>query len=290
MRAGKRGGATAISALSATRNGVIIMEEDIQLHDVIRALWRQKWWILLLTLLVMSSTAAVSLSLPKVYRATATLVPPEADQAWPTPDGLKTRFGAATIGGVIRPGTTATDVVMGILRSRRVALAVIQKFELQRVYPAEAGLKLPPMPWETPGKAKTTLTDILEKLDGRTDIRVTKEGLLSVSVQDHDPQRAAAMVQCYLDELARANMDLLTTYNQYVARVLDPPMVPDKKYAPRVMLNTALGGVCMVFVWIAGSILRLILKGPGQPARQSAPASNGAAAEHLDHEVARAEN
>ncbi|MBI5686447.1 MAG: hypothetical protein HZC54_15350 [Verrucomicrobia bacterium] len=268
------------------------MEEDIQLRDLIRALWRQKWWIMLLTLLVMTATAAVSLSLPKVYRATATLVPPEVDQAWPTPDGLKTRFGATTVGGAIRPGTTATDIVMGILRSRRVALAVIQKFDLQRVYPAEAGLKLPPMPWKLPGENKVTLSDILEKLGDRTDIRVTKEGLLSVSVQDHNPQRAADMVQCYLDELARANADLLTTYNQYVARVLDAPMVPDRKYAPRVMLNTALGGACMVFLWIGGSILRLILKGPGQPTRQPAAVPNGGASatEHLDNEVAQAEN
>jgi hypothetical protein len=101
---------------------------------------------------------------------------------------------------------------------------------------------------------------------------VTKEGLLSVSVQDRDPKRAAEMVQCYLDELARANADLMTTYNQYLARVLDPPMVPDKKYRPRVLFNTALSGVCIVFVWIAGCILRLILKGPPQPAAQE---SNG---------------
>jgi uncharacterized protein involved in exopolysaccharide biosynthesis len=267
------------------------MEEDIQLRDLVRALWRQKWWIMLLTALVMSATAAVSLSLPKVYRATATLVPPEVEQAWPTPDGLKTRFGATTIGGAIRPGTTATDIVMGILRSRRVALAVIQKFELQRVYPAETGLKLPPMPWKLPGEGKATLSDILEKLSDRTDIRVTKEGLLSVSVQDYSPQRAADLVQCYLDELARANADLLTTYNQYVARVLDPPMVPDRKYSPRVMLNTVIGGACMVFVWVGCSILHLILKGTSRSGRpQPALATGGPPAGQLDSEVAQTGN
>ncbi|MBI5394534.1 MAG: hypothetical protein HZA91_04480, partial [Verrucomicrobia bacterium] len=127
------------------------------------------------------------------------------------------------------------------------------------------------------GGGTVTVTDILETLANRTEIRVTKEGLLSVGVQDHDPKRAAAMVQCYLDELAKANADLLTTYNQYLARVLDPPMVPDRKYGPRVTLNTALGGACAVFLWISGCLLRLILKGPPVPARQPAAAVNGVA-------------
>ncbi|MBI5396330.1 MAG: hypothetical protein HZA91_13625, partial [Verrucomicrobia bacterium] len=91
------------------------MAEGIELGDFIRALWRQKWWLLLATMAVMAATAWMSLKLPKTYRATATLVPPEVDQAWPTPEGLKTRFGAATVGGAIKPSTTATDIIMGIL-------------------------------------------------------------------------------------------------------------------------------------------------------------------------------
>ena len=245
------------------------MEQEIQLHHFVRALWRQKWWLMLATLAVMAATAAVSRQMPKTYRATATLVPPEIDQAWPTPEGLKTRFGAATVGGALKPSTTATDIIMGFLRSRRLALAVIQKFDLQRAYPAEVTFNLPAMPWQLSGEKSTTLTDIIETLADRTEVRVTKEGLLSVSVQDRDPQRAAAMVQCYLDELVRANADLMTTYNQYLSRVLDPPAVPDKKYRPRVLFNTALSGASIVFLWIAGCILRLILKEPVQPARQS---------------------
>jgi uncharacterized protein involved in exopolysaccharide biosynthesis len=234
---------------------------------------------MVVTLVVMAATAAVSLQMPKIYRATATLVPPEIDQAWPTPEGLKTRFGAAAVGGAIKPSTTATDVIMGILRSRRLALAVIEKFDLKRAYPAEKSFfKLPTMPWQTADGKGSTVTDILETLANRTEVRVTKEGLLSVSVQDPDPKRAAAMVQCYLDELAKANADLMTTYNQYLARVLDPPMVPDKKYRPRVLFNTALSGVCTVFIWVAACILRLILKETGQPAtagNNSAPAITG---------------
>jgi len=246
------------------------IQEELQPQDFIRALWRQKWWLLLATLAVMAATAGVSLSMPPIYRATALLVPPETDVAWPTPDGMKTRFGAAGVGGAIKPGTTATDVIIGMLKSRRLAHAVMDKFDLQNVYAAEPpDLPLPRLPGKKSGQ-QILRSDVLDKLRSRTDIGVTKEGLLSIRVEDRDPQRAAAMVQCYLDELNRANMELLTTYNQYLARVLDAPVVPDKKHRPRVKFNTALSGAAAVFAWIAGSVLWLSVAGSPAPARAAA--------------------
>ncbi|MFA5190572.1 MAG: Wzz/FepE/Etk N-terminal domain-containing protein [Verrucomicrobiia bacterium] len=244
------------------------MEEDIQLRDLIRALWRQKWWMMIVVLLVVTATVAVSLQMPKIYRATATLVSPEVDQAWPTPDGLKTRFGAAAVGGAIRPNTTATDVIMGLLSSRRLALAVIEKFDLMRVYWDERLIKLPPMPWQEKHEGPL-LSDIVEELQDRTDIRVTAQGILSISVEDREPKRAAAMVQCYLDELERMNMELQTTYNQYLARVVDRPLVPDRKCKPRIGLNTLIAGVATIFLWVVAAFCRLNLAAPAVPAQKA---------------------
>jgi uncharacterized protein involved in exopolysaccharide biosynthesis len=241
------------------------MSDELQLRDLIRALWRQKWWLMLVTLLVMGATAAISLKLPKVYRATALLVPPEVDQLWPTPDGLKTRFGAAALGGAIRPSTTATDIITGMLKSRRIALVLIDRFDLRNVYSKEKLIELPPMPWQEKA-GEPVLMEVLESLRDRTDIRVTKEGLLSISVEDRDPKRAAAMVQCYLDELGRVNMELQTTYNQYLARVLDPPIIPDKKAKPRVTLNTVIAGAATVFLWMTVLFCRLNLDEQRAPA------------------------
>ena len=234
------------------------MDDEVRLRDLIRAMWRVKWHIVWTTLLVMAGTAAVSLQMPKVYRASAALVPPEVDVEWPTADGMKTRFGAAALGGAIRPNNTATDIIVGILKSRRVALKVIDQFKLAELYEAESLIKLPKLPWQEAGGG-SKLTDILDELGNRTDVKVTKDGLLTISVDDHSPQRAAAMVQCYLDELNRVNVDLQTTYNLYLARVLDPPMVPDKKVKPRTALNTLISGAAMGFLWTLMMLLRLTL-------------------------------
>jgi uncharacterized protein involved in exopolysaccharide biosynthesis len=242
------------------------MQDEIQLRDLVRALWRLKWWVILTTLLVMSATAAVSFVSPKVYRATALLVPPEVDQEWPTADGMKTRFGAAALGAAIRPSTTASDIIIGILKSRRAAMAVIEKFELRRAYPNEPSLfKLPKMPWQEAGDDGSLLSDIIKELQARTEVRTTKEGLLSISVEDSSPKRAAEMVQCYLDELSRVNTELRTTYDQYLARVLDPPIPPDKKYKPRVMINTLVSGVAAGFLWLVITCSRLSLAATVEP-------------------------
>ena len=237
------------------------MDDEVRLRDMIRAMWKVKWRIMFTTLVVMVITAGVSLMMPKIYRASATLVPPEVDVEWPTADGMKTRFGAAALGGAIRPNNTATDIIAGILKSRRVALAVIDRFKLTELYPAEALIKLPKMPWQETG-AGSKLVDILEELTDRTEVKVTKDGLLTISVDDHSPQRASDMVQCYLDELNKVNMDLQTTYNVYLARVLDPPIPPDKKVKPRTALNTLISGVAMGFVWTLFTLLRLTLSLP----------------------------
>ena len=243
-------------------------DDALELGDVIRAVWQAKWRIMLTTLVVMAGTAGISLAMPKVYRASAVLVPPEVDQAWPTIDGLKTRFGAAAVGGAIKPSTSATDVITGILKSRRVSLALIEKFNLRTVYQEERALiKLPPISLGEKGGGGPVLTDILKTVENRMEIRATKEGLLSISIEDQDPGRAAEMVQFCLDELGRVNMELQTTYNQYLARILDPPMTPDKKYKPRVMINTLVSGVAMGFLWMLFIVCRLSLASVAEPRR-----------------------
>ena len=244
-----------------------IANEEVRIQDLIRTLWRWKSWIVLTTLAVMAITAGVSLAMPKTYRATAVLLPPEVDQAWPTIDGLKTRFGAAAIGGSLKPNTTATDVIMGILKSRRIAVAVIDKFDLSKVYAEEPALiKLPRIPLGgSGGSGGPTLSDTVKTFESRTEVRATKEGLLSISIEDQAPGRAAEMVQFCLDELGRINVELQTTYNQYLSRILDPPITPDKKYKPRVMINTLISGVCMSFLWLLIVCGRLSLAGTAAP-------------------------
>lgn len=77
---------------------------------------------------------------------------------------------------------------MGILKSRTAADTLIKKFDLKDLYD------------------KKYMEDVYKKLDKRTNIRVSrKDQIISISVEDRDPQRAADMANTYLEALDRIN-------------------------------------------------------------------------------------
>jgi len=94
-----------------------------------------------------------------------------------------------TLGGLKSPG----DVYVGILGSRTIADDLIKQFGLQNVY-----------------KAKR-LSDAEADLKKRSDFEAGKDGLVTISVVDHDPKRAAAIANAYLDELTTQNGRLALT-------------------------------------------------------------------------------
>jgi len=82
------------------------------------------------------------------------------------------------------------DMYIGILGSRAVEDAIIDRFDLIRVY-------------EKPNRYKT-----VRKLRKNTNINSSNEGILFVTVEDADPNRAAAMANAYVEELDRQNKKL----------------------------------------------------------------------------------
>ncbi len=77
-----------------------------------------------------------------------------------------------------------------MLHSRTIQDRLIDKFDLRKVYRVKR------------------YQDARKKLDARSYIVAEKEGLISISVDDHDPSRAAAMANAYVDELHNLNSEL----------------------------------------------------------------------------------
>lgn len=81
--------------------------------------------------------------------------------------------------------TPNRDLLVSVLKSRTVAQAVVDRFGLQARYRA----RFP--------------EDAVRTLQERTDIRVSREGVISVRVEDTDPTLAADMANFYVEELDR---------------------------------------------------------------------------------------
>jgi tyrosine-protein kinase Etk/Wzc len=132
-----------------------------------------------------------SLLLPKMYLATAVILPPREDNTGLV--SLLSRIDeplSGLTGGLIGNQSTAA-LYEGILRSRNVANRLIKEFKLKEVY----DLKY--------------VEDVYEKLEDRSTIRVSKKDqMITVSVEDRDRQRAADMANAYVEMLDRINREL----------------------------------------------------------------------------------
>jgi uncharacterized protein involved in exopolysaccharide biosynthesis len=147
-------------------------------------LWRAGLWAIL------ASTLAAFL-IPVRYQSVTRLMPP--DNASVAGVGmlaaLAGRADMSALGGLAGDllGVKSSGALfVGILGSDSVRDAVIEKFQLRKVY-------------HTP-----KIEDARKALSEHTDVSEDrKSGIISIAVTDHDPKRAAGMAQTYVSELDR---------------------------------------------------------------------------------------
>jgi tyrosine-protein kinase Etk/Wzc len=180
--------APEISTQAETKTVVMesVSEElEIDVLEVMTLLLRGKKTILKFVLVAFALTAFVVYVVMKpTYTAEATFLPPQSAPGSAITQ-LASQLGSlgavgALTGGVKSPG----DVYVGILKSRTIAEALIKRFDLQKVY-----------------KTKR-FSDTAQALKVRSMFAVgTKDTLITISVDDHDPKRAADLANGYLDAL-----------------------------------------------------------------------------------------
>jgi uncharacterized protein involved in exopolysaccharide biosynthesis len=168
----------------------IVEDDEINLLTYLQVVSKRKWMIILICVVAVATTAIVSLLLPEIYAATASVVPPL--EILQKESGMADRFGAlksSMLSDVISV-TSIGNMYADILRSRAVVDTIIDRFGLMRVYEAE---------YQSSAR---------EKLRDSTAIDVSDEGIVTITVEDKDPNRAAAMANAYIDELDRQNKRL----------------------------------------------------------------------------------
>lgn len=167
------------------------VDDEINLVDYLRVISKHRRMIFWICTVAVITTAIVSLFLPKSYSATTSVVPPI--------DVLQRGAGAASGLGAAKSSilrnamdvTGVSDMYVGILRSRSVADALIERFDLGKVYKVKHGFSI-----------------VRQILRDRTSIQVGDEGIVAITVEDRDPCQAAALANAYVEELDRQNKRL----------------------------------------------------------------------------------
>lgn len=166
-------------------------EEEISILEILQVIARRKAVIFRICATVAILSILISLALRNVYTATARVVPPQKDSSAGLSALLSQTGGLAALAsgmGISASGTT--ELYMGILKSRSVADAVINKLDLQKEYKTR------------------TIDDTRKKLKRYVKFKAGKDGIIVIDADNRDPKRAALLANTFVEELGRRSVQL----------------------------------------------------------------------------------
>ena len=214
------------------------MDEEVNILDYFRII-KSKWKICV-SIFVVAEIAVLIITLitPNIYESTATLLSPEmtSEEKGMSMSRLPYMFKEGLPAGLYGGGT-ATQVVIAMLKSKRMAKDIVEKFKLENFY-----------------KAKSTSLAI-GNLQNSTDISVSKEGVILITVGSKDSNLSAKIANFYVTNLDPMNDKLKITSIKPIATLLDQAMPADFPSSPRLKLNILIAGVLSIFVGVLLSFL-----------------------------------
>lgn len=180
-----------IQTLSHVTEELVEREARWQTVALLRPVWHQRRVVGRITVWAIIASTIVAFLIPRQYESTAQLMPPD------NPSAANFAMLSTVVGNTAGSAATglASDLLglkssgalfVGVLNSRTVEDGVINRLDLRKVY------------WVgTYYKARK----ILRK---RTDLSEDrKSGIVTITVRDGDPKRAAAITKVYVEELNR---------------------------------------------------------------------------------------
>jgi len=164
----------------------------------LQLLWQNRRFLARVAGAGMLLSVVVALLIPKRYQSVARLMPPDNQSgsglAMATAALSGQAGGLGGMAGDLLGFKSTSDLFVGVLNSRTVADKLIQKFNLQKVYGVHR------------------MEDARKALEAYTDTAVDRKSqIITITVTDKNPQRAAAMAQTYIEELNRLVAEVSTS-------------------------------------------------------------------------------
>jgi len=161
------------------------MEQTLSLSYVTLIILRHRKRIASATLITALVAAAISLILPKWYKATASILPPDVSASQVELIGLGQYVDA--VPPAIPTLSSPSDIYAAVLQSRRVMDAVIDSLNLIEAFGVKKRHKA------------------AERIRRHMGIEVGLDGVVRIEYEDKDRDRSAAVVNAFISELDRFN-------------------------------------------------------------------------------------
>lgn len=138
----------------------------------------------------------LSFAIPPTYTARAVIIPPQQQQS-ATSLALQNLGALAGAAGAATGIKSPIDQYVALLQSANTSNRLIEQFKLMEVYDEELQV------------------DTLRELQENSRISAgRKDGLITIEVEDREPERAAAIANAYVEQLRRLSSELVLTEAQ----------------------------------------------------------------------------
>jgi uncharacterized protein involved in exopolysaccharide biosynthesis len=180
------------------------LEKRKSLLWCLQLLWANRRLLLKAAVCAFLASVLVALLIPVKFQSSTRLMPPDnssnsglgllASLAGGGVGGGAGLGGLASVAGGLLGTKTSSDLFIGILNSENIQDAIIDQFQLKKVY------------------RDSKIEDARISLHKRTEVSADrKSGIITINVTDHDPQRAAGIARAYVDELDRVVAQVSTS-------------------------------------------------------------------------------
>ena len=168
-------------------------EARVSFPEPLIILAKRKSFILVFVGTVAVVALIIACVIPKTYTADVKILPPQQNQSIAATAMLSQLGPLASLASQSLGLKSASDTYVAMLHSDTVANGLIDRFNLMSVY-----------------KSKLRV-DARRSLGSKSQIAAGKDGLITISVDDHDPQRAADLANGYVEELEKLTKTLAVT-------------------------------------------------------------------------------
>ncbi len=168
-------------------------EDEINLLDYWRVLVKHKKLIGTIVGAAAVISVIASLLLPKIYSSTAKIFTTQQENYLGAGIRAQLPGGVSGLASGMLSGGTPADIWVAVLESQTLKGAIVEKFDLRKRYELE------------------TLEAARKALGGQVSVNKSREGIVSITVEDSIPENAADLANAFVEELDRMNRELITS-------------------------------------------------------------------------------
>lgn len=154
-------------------------EKEINLYDLWKVIKKYRVLIIFIFIISVIISMTVSLREPKIYRATASILLPQQTTSGTELTALVSNLKISGIPSQVN----SINIFMAILKSKSIANVLVHKFNLQNIYKTR------------------TKDDAIRTIRDNTNIAISNEQIIRISVIDKNPKIAAELANAYIPTL-----------------------------------------------------------------------------------------